>query len=400
MRALEVCMRRVTLVVVIVFLFPLFLGGRAFAQEGQGEESEGGAVYVLANQLTGNTVVVLHRGVDGVITRVQEVSTGGLGSGPGPLPPGFGNGPGPDPLNSADALRMTEDGRWLLAVNAGSNELSVFAVTHDGLRLVDKVSSGGEFPVSVTCHRGLIYVLNQRGVPNVTGFHLSESGKLHQIANSTQGAGAPGSAPGEVSLTPDGDLLIVAETLADFIDIFRVGDDGLLSGRVRFPSNNKTPLAISYTHHHILAITEGDNLRPQQGTPHGSSTSSYRINDDGTLEPISKAIGNNQTATCWLRFSRNGRFVFTGNTGSGSISTYNVSPHGELSLLAGVAADTGGPASVPIDLDITPDGKYIYVLASFAGTVKGYRVDEASGSLTFVSSVSGLPITMQGIVAR
>lgn len=400
MKALEVFMRRMTLAVVIVSLIPLLWGGRAFAQEGHEEESEGGTVYVLANQLTGNTVVVLHRGNDGVITRVQEVSTGGMGSGPGPLPPGFGNGPGPDPLNSADALKMTEDGRWLLAVNAGSNELSVFAVAHDALRLVDKVPSGGEFPVSVACNRGLIYVLNQRGVPNVTGFHLGESGKLHQIANSTRAAGALGSAPGEVSLTPDGHMLIVAETLADFIDVFQVEDDGLLSGRVRFPSNNKTPLAISYSHHHILAITEGDNLRPQQGTPHGSSTSTYRITDDGTLEPISKAIGNDQTATCWIRFSRNGRFVFTGNTGSGSISTYRVSHDGELSLLAGASADTGGPASVPIDLDITPDGKYIYVLASFAGTVKGYRVDEASGSLTFVSSVSGLPITMQGIVAR
>ncbi len=177
-------------------------------------------------------------------------------------------------------------------------------------------------------------------------------------------------------------------------------DNGLLSSPVRFASNNKTPLAISYTRHHILAITEGDNLRPQQGTPHGSSTSTYRITDDGTLEPISKAIGNDQTATCWIRFSRNGHFVFTGNTGSGSISSYRVSHNGELTLLAGIAADTGGPASVPIDLDITPDGRYIYVLASLAGTVKGYRVDESNGSLTFVSSVSGLPITMQGIVAR
>jgi 6-phosphogluconolactonase len=298
MKALAVFICRMTLAIAIVSLFPLVLGGSTFAQENQEEESEGGTVYVLANQLTGNTVVVLHRGKDGVITRVQEVSAGGLGSGPGPLPPRFGNGPGPDPLNSADALRMTEDGRWLLAVNAGSNELSVFAVTSGGLRLVDKVSSGGEFPVSVTCHRGLIYVLNQRGVPNITGFHLGESGKLHQIANSTREAGVPGSAPGEVSLTPDGDLLIVAETLADFIDVFRVGDGGLLSGRVRFPSNNETPLAISYTHHHILAITEGDNLSPPARHPDGSSTSTYRINDDGTLEPISKAIGNDQTATC------------------------------------------------------------------------------------------------------
>jgi 6-phosphogluconolactonase (cycloisomerase 2 family) len=358
-----------------------------------------GAVYVLANQLTGNTVVVFHRGADGSLTRVQEVSTGGLGSGPGPLPPGFGDGPGPDALNSADAITMTEDGRFLLAVNAGSNELSLLAVTRRGVRLVDKVPSGGEFPVSVTTRHGIVYVLNQRGTPNVTGFFLNPEGRLHPIENSQRQVGAPGSNPGEVSLTPDGDLLIVSETLADFIDVFRMDDDGRPGDQTRFPSNNKTPLAVSYTHHHILAITEGDNLRPQQGTPHGSSTSTYRITREGTLEPISKAVPNDQTANCWARFSKNGRYVYTGNTGSGAISSYLVSPQGELTLMAGVAADTGGPISVPIDLDITLDGKYLYIITSFIGTVKGYRIEQ-DGSLTFVASVDGLPITMQGIVAR
>jgi 6-phosphogluconolactonase (cycloisomerase 2 family) len=251
----------------------------------------------------------------------------------------------------------------------------------------------------VTCRHGLVYVLNQRGTPNITGFFLNPEGRLRRIPNSERVVGAPGSAPGEVSLTPEGDLLIVAETLADFIDVFRVEESGLMGDRVRFASNNKTPLAVTYTHHHILAITEGDNLRPQQGTPQGSSTSTYRITEEGTLEPISKAVPNHQTATCWLRFSKDGRYVYTGNTGSGSISSYGVSPQGELTLVAGAAVDTGGPISVPIDMDITRDGRYIYIITSFIGTIKGYRV-ERDGSLTFVSSASGLPITMQGIVAR
>jgi 6-phosphogluconolactonase len=403
MKALNSALHRTVLIVVMVGLLMFVLGGNAFAQE---ESEGGGVVYVLTNQLAGNTVAVLHRSEDGTLTRMQEVSTGGLGSGPGPLPPQFPPGPGPDPLNSADALISTNDGRFVLAVNPRSNDLSVLAVTHNGLRLVDKVPSGGVFPVSVTSRNGLVYVLNQgqsptnsvQGTANITGFFLDRAGKLHGIPNSTRVIGQPGSAPGEVALSPDGDMLIVAETLANLIDVFQVGDDGLTGDHVSFPSNNRTPLAIAFTHHHVLAITEGDELVPQTGTPHGSSTSTYRITDDNTLEPISKAVGNNQTATCWIRFTRNGRFAYTGNTGTGNLSSYRVSPGGELSLLAGVAIDTGR-ASVPIDLDITRDGKYLYVLASLAGKVQGYRIEE-DGSLTPVASLGGFPISMQGIVAH
>jgi len=396
MKAVTVFTHRLILAALALCLMPMTMVSKVAAED---DDREDGAVYVLGNQLTGNTIVVFHRGADGALTRVQEVSTGGLGSGPGPLPPGFGNGPGPDPLNSADAIVMTEDGRFVLAVNAGSNELSLLAVTRDGIRLVDKVPSGGDFPVSVTCRHGIVYVLNQRGIPNITGFFLNPEGRLQQIENSQRQLGALSSRPGDVSLTPDGDLLIVFETLADFIDVFRIEDDGRPGDQTRFSSNSKTPLAVAYTHHHILAITEGNNLRPQQGTPHGSSLSTYRITREGALEPISKAVPNDQTATCWVRFSKDGRYVYTGNKGSGSISSYSVSPQGELTLMAGVAADTGGPISVPIDMDVTRDGKYVYIITSFIGTVKGYRV-EKDGSLTFVTSVNGLPITMQGIVAR
>ncbi len=396
MKALRLLLHKAALVSIAACFLQVLIVSNTYAAE---REEFAGRVYVLSNQLTGNTVVVLGRSEDGILTRLQEVSTGGLGSGPGPRPPAFGTGPGPDALNSADAITLTENGRFLLAANAGSNELSVLEVTRNGLELVDKVSSGGQFPVSVTSRGDLVYVLNQRGTPNITGFSIDHRGRLHAISNSTQVVGDPGSAPGEVKLTPDGDLLIVAETLANFVDVFKIDEDGRTKDRVRFSSNNRTPLAVAFGHHHVLALTEGDMLGPQQGIPHGSSLSTYRITEDGTLEPISKAVPNGQTATCWTRFSRDGRYVFTGNTGSGTISAFTVSPEGELSLLAAVAADTGGPASVPLDLDITRDGKYLYGISSLIGTVKGWRIED-NGTLTPIDSVDGFPLTIQGIVAR
>jgi 6-phosphogluconolactonase len=383
----------------------LFLGGGASAENHDQKGPASGAVYVLTNLIEGNTVVVYHRSADGTLTRVGEVPTGGRGSGPGELPPGFGDGPGPNPLDSQDGLVLTDDGAFLLAVNSRSNDVSVFAVHNDELRLVDRVSSNGNFPVSIAHHKNLIYVLNEGespdeffgGVPNMSGFWLDNDGKLHSIARSTIVTGTPDSGPSEAAITPDGKYLVITEMFTNFIKIFAVQEGGLLAEKLTIAANNPTPLAVDFSHNNLVAITEGNDIGHRVGSPNGATLSTYRMTDEGWLEPISRATHVNKTGTCWVRFSADGRFAFTGDTGSGTVSTFSVSHEGELTLLS--SADTGGLASVPIDLALSRDGRFLYVLASFSGAVKGFRI-ENDGSLTPAGSVNGLPITIQGIVAR
>jgi 6-phosphogluconolactonase len=143
--------QRLVLIAGVIWLGTAFLATIARAEDG----ADGGKVYVLTNILAGNTVVSLQRNQDGSLTRLEEVSTGGLGSGPIPLPPPIG---GPNPLDSQDALIATPNGRFLLAVNPGSNEVSVLDIRGEGLVLTDKVSSNGEFPVSLSIHGNLVYV--------------------------------------------------------------------------------------------------------------------------------------------------------------------------------------------------------------------------------------------------
>lgn len=369
-------------------------------------DGDSGRVYVMTNQAAGNTVVVLERHANGSLQRLQEVSTGGLGSGPGPLPPPF-TMPGPDGIDSQDALVMVGDDRFLIAVNPGSNDVSVLAVTHDGLQLVDKVPSGGVFPVSVAHHGNLIYVLNGGakpslagggGTPTTRGFRLDLDGRLHEIPNSTIVTGPDASGPSDAIFSPDGDILIIAEQFTQAIDVFRVNEEGLLGDRISFTANNSVPIGMAFGRHHILAITEGAGIRPRVAVPNGSSMSTYKLTDEDTLEPISKAVPTNQSAACWVRFTPDGRYAYTGNTGSNSISSFLVSNSGEITLLQSRAADTG-QMSIPIDLDITPNGKFLYIVAPFIGAVEGYSI-ASDGSLTPVASVSGFPITIQGIVAR
>jgi 6-phosphogluconolactonase (cycloisomerase 2 family) len=350
------------------------------------EDDDSGAVYVLGNQSSGNTVIVFRRAGDGTLTRVQEVSTQGLGSG--------GKN---DPLGSQGALVLGAGGHLLFAVNAGSNELSVLSVGENGVRFADKASSGGDRPISVTVHGDLVYVLNAGGMPNVSGFFVGPTGRLHPIANSTRLlAGGANAGPAEVRFSPDGKLLVVTEKNTNLIDVFTINDEGRTSRQTSQPANNKTPFGFSFGNSRKLVISEAAG-----GAPGGSTVSSYRITDEDAdhddLRTISKSVPDTQTAACWIVVTGSGRVAFASNTGSGTISSYDVAPGGSLSLAEGVAANLGA-GSGPIDMALSRDSRFLFILSSGLGTVTGFRV--SGDHLSEVTSAGGLPASMQGIAAQ
>lgn len=384
------------------------LGNVARADEGSEAADQGGAVYVMNNEASGNVIVKLMRDSNGTMVRAGEYSTEGLGSGPAPLPVRFGGpGPGPLPLDSQDSLISAHNGRFLLAVNAGSNDISAMEVTPDGLQLTDKASSGGIYPVSIAYRAGLVYVINlggvptlddSPGIPTMTGFFLDDNGKLNPIPGSTRVIGEFGSAPADVVFSPDGRFLVVSVRAADKIAVFPMDEHGVAGDEILSPSNNLDPFGMEFTHDGVLVVTEGVDAGPRNPKVNGSTTSSYRIRDNGTLETISDAVPTNQTAACWVRFSKDEKFAYVVNSGSNSISTYSISTSGELELQIQVAAQTGLPFSAPIDEAVTTNGKFLYVDAPLVHSVRGFRI-EKDGSLTPVSHVEGFPISMSGIVA-
>ena len=68
----------------------------------------------------------------------------------------------------------TPDSGWVLVTNAGSDDLSLFAATPEGLRLSHRVASAGRAPLSVTVHGDLVYVLNTAS-STVHGFRHAEA---------------------------------------------------------------------------------------------------------------------------------------------------------------------------------------------------------------------------------
>jgi 6-phosphogluconolactonase (cycloisomerase 2 family) len=361
----------------------------------------------MNNEASGNVIVKLARDTNGVLTRVGEYSTGGLGSGPGPLPVAFGGpGPGPLPLESQDSLISAHEGHYLLAVNAGSNDISVMAVRRDGLVVTDRGSSGGIYPVSIAYREGLVYVINLGGVPTLesspgtptmTGFFLSDEGKLEPIPGSTRVIGDFASSPADVVFSPDGRFLVVTERITNLIDVFPMLEDGRTGDKVVSHSSNLDPFGMEFTRNGVLVVTEGVDASPHVPKPNASSTSSYRVRDNGTLETISAAVPTEQSAACWVRFSKNQKQAYVVNSGSATISTYDISPRGKLTLAIKVAGDTG-QFGAAIDESVTPDGKFLYVDSPLIGSLRGFRI-EKDGSLTPVTHVEGFPVSFSGIVA-
>ncbi|CAN5818878.1 hypothetical protein BH10CHL1_BH10CHL1_40600 [soil metagenome] len=342
-----------------------------------------GPVFVTTNAIDdvrGNEIVMYSRAPAGALTLTGRFPTGGQGLGSG--------------LGSQGALMLSNNGHWLFAVNAGSNEISVFSVHQTGLLLTDKVASGGVRPISLTVRKNLVYVLNAGDPGNITGFKLHENGTLTPLADSTRplsnnntGA-APG--PAQVSFTPDGDALVVTEKGTNLIDIYQVHKNGLTTGPMTHASSGMTPFGFAFADD-TLIVSEAFG-----GVADASAASSYAVGKE-QFKLLSASIPTGQTAACWVVVTKDGRYAYTTNAGSASVSGYQVDKAGRLTLLnsrAGVTGDGTGPA----DVAMSHRSRLLYVLSPRSQTVIGFAV-QTDGSLISVGSFGGLGAGAAGIAA-
>jgi hypothetical protein len=348
-----------------------------------------GAVYVLTNQVE-NAVAVFSRTANGMLTAAGQFSTGGAGD-----PVAQPQDPPTDPLASQGALILNQSHQLLFAVNAGSNQISALRISQAGLDLVDVVDSGGVRPISLAVHENLLYVLNEGGTPNVTGFTVGDDGTLTPLASSTQPLiGDTAADPAEVSFNPDGTLLVVTEKAGNRIDTYTIDDNGLASAPIENTSSGMTPFGFAFNNPGFLVVSEASG-----GVPNAAAASSYNAGDDGVLNVISGSVPNSQTASCWVVITNNGHSVFVSNTGSGTISNYDLTSNdGILTLINPLAAD-GGPDSALRDMALNNSSHFLYVQAAGGQEVRSFRV-EHDGSLTLIDTDSGLPFGAQGIAAK
>jgi 6-phosphogluconolactonase (cycloisomerase 2 family) len=335
-----------------------------------------GAVFVQTDNTAGNAIVVYDRSHDGTLSATGTYPTGGNG--------GVLQGSQVDHLASQNALVYDADAGELFAVNAGSNTVSVFGVNGDRLHLRQVVGSGGSFPVSVTVHGDLVYVLNATAGGTVQGYRLT-GGFLAPIPGSSRPLGLDPnetpqftSTPGDIAFTPGGrDLIVTTKNNENDIDVFAVNAFGLPSAT---PVVNSEPGDVPFS-----VAFEGAN-QVDVGEAGPNAVASFALHGNGTLQPL-HSVATGGAATCWL--VADGPVLFAGNAGSATESSVLDSPFGDLVLTATTATDPG-----TVDAATSPDGRYLYVQTGGNGVVDEFRVGSAGtlnevGSVTVPNAVAG-----------
>jgi 6-phosphogluconolactonase (cycloisomerase 2 family) len=345
-----------------------------------------GAVYTMTNSTAGNQVLHFDRLADGSLQYRAHYDTGGLGSGGG--------------LGNQGGVVLSDNGRWLLVVNAGSDDISVFRVGQRELILTDTQSSGGVRPVSVTIYRDLVYVLHAGGAvgdaDSISALFLDNDGELTPASGSSAALSGISTAPAQIQFSPDGRYVIVTEKATSIISVFPVDSYGYPGPGIFNASAGQTPFAFDFGTRQRFFVSEVFG-----GAADAGAVSSYQLTDDGTLETIAGSVPNFETAPCWLVVTRGGRYLFTTNTPDDSLSAYAIAFDGQISL---VDADgrTGepGPGTRPLDMDLSDDGRHLYTLNIGDGTISTFRVGP-HGSLDETGFVSaGLPAGVNGLAAR
>lgn len=351
-------------------------GANALADDNFGGYDDGGAVYTTSNAVAGNQILVFNRNGKGNLTAAGAVSTNGLGA-----------GGGLDALGSQHSLVLTRDEQWIVAVNAGSNDVSVLRVNPHGLEFANKIGSGGTRPVSVAVRQNIVYVLNVGASPNVTGFTLGFDGRLSALPNSTRALGA--SAFGEVSFDARGQTLLITDKGNSKIIAFAVDHEGgLAASPVTSPSSGATPFGVAFDQRdHLLVVEAG-----------ADAVSSYSISSNDGLQSISASVMDGQKASCWI--ATNGwRYAYTANPGSQTISSFNLNvANGAVTLLS--ASASPGAVTAPLDIATSRDGRFLYALDAGSLQIDAFQI-EANGSLTNLGPVNGgFAIYAQGIAVR
>jgi 6-phosphogluconolactonase (cycloisomerase 2 family) len=332
---------------------------------------DGGArvVFVQTDNTAGNQVVAYDRAWDGSLSLAHTYDTGGNG--------GVLGGSAVDHLASQGSLTFDAAHSVLYAVNAGSNTVSVFSVRGDDLALRQVVSSGGTFPVSVAVDGDLVYVLNGLDGGSIQGY-VESFGHLHLVPAWNRPLGLDPtetpqftSTPGQVLFSPDGSqLLVTTKNNGNAIDVFHIAPFGRPSNDpVVNVETGAVPFAATFVDNRHLLVTEAGP----------SDVAGFTLHGDGTLTP-GPSLGTTQAATCWITPGSDGIF-YTSNAGGPSLSTIELTEHGQLALAGQTTTDAG-----TVDASVSSDGRFLYAQTGGTGTVDEFHI-HGNGSLSPIGSV-------------
>lgn len=359
-----------------------------------------GAVYTMTNASTGNEIVVFSRSADGAIAERARVATMGIGN--------------DQALVSAGSLRLVGE-RFLVAANPGDSTVSVFRIRsgRDGsgqLELTDRKPSGGATPISIAARQDLIYVLNAGSVPPaISGFELSEHGRLQAIPGSIRSLPNANSKPTQIEISPKSEAVLVADPDSNTITTFgldeRTGVPSMVLVHTAHPGSGSThmqsPWGLAFDTEGFVYSSEAAGSMPA-----ASSVGVHKVSandDEVSIHSAATSLPTEQTLATDVAITKNGRYAFIANLGSDTISAVRARKVADdridLQLVDadGVSARTG---LSPVALALTHNDRFLYSLNSGEGSIGIYQVSKRDGRLLARQQVYGLPSSASGLVSR
>jgi 6-phosphogluconolactonase (cycloisomerase 2 family) len=357
-------------------------GGTAGAAPFNHFHARGHALFVETDASSGNQILSYRRAPDGTISFAGSFATRGTGA--------TAAGATADPLASQGGLALINGGAELVATNAGSDTITVFAVEGTHLTYLQQLGSDGQFPVSIAAQGPYLSVLNAGGAGSVAQFRLvggfvdphSAQVRSLGLANTTPPDYLHGA--GEVGYTPDGEHLVVTtKASTSSFEVFSLSGHGQLGTTpVVTAADNAVPFSFTFDAAGRLVATEASN----------SSVSVYAVRASGSLSSLG-TVSDRATALCWISTSKG--YFFGDNAGSGTVSSFDESAAGAPQLLAATAATAHAGTT---DSAVSPDGNFLYVESGGAGTIDTYAIG-ATGSLVQIETIFNLPVASEGIAA-
>jgi hypothetical protein len=334
-----------------------------------------------------NAVLAFTRSADGTLTQIGTFSTHGTGQ--VNLPKVVG------PDDSSQEVVATPDGSFLYAVNQGSNTIAAFRIRKDGgLNFIDTFDSGGVQPDSIGIANGKLYVNNKGDAtatdpgtvaPTITGFTIDSDGSLSPIPNSTITLPV-GTVPSQNLISPNGQLLfsdifgVNSAPESNTLAPFQIGGDGSLT---LAPGGNAAAQATGSTTPAPALL--GAAANPTQnilyvGLTGLSEVAVFTYNAKGNLSFVGATAPNDQggSGPCWASVSPDGKFLYTGDTGSNSVGVYSLAdPLHPVQIqeffLGGPQTPPGSPSGTArekttFQVAVDPSGRFVYAISQNTST--------------------------------
>jgi 6-phosphogluconolactonase (cycloisomerase 2 family) len=330
-------------------------------------------VFVETNSpdVGNNAVLAFHRAPDGSLDEIGSFRTHGTGQ--LNIPKVIG------PDDSSQEVVATPGGRFLYAVNQGSNTVAAFRIDGNGaLDFLGTFDSGGVQPDSLGISGDRLYVSNRGDsavghpgtvAPNITGFTINDDGTLSPIPDSTVTFPVDTS-PSQNLISPNGHFL--------FADIFGV------PGSTAPQANTFAPFQIRGNG--TLTLAPGGNVgapvspdlllgaaaNPNlpiiyAGLTGANEVGVFTFDATGRLSFVT-AVPDQGKAACWCAVSPDGKFLYTGDTGSNTIGVFSLAdPLRPVEVqnfaLGGPQAPPGSSRQTAVfQVAVDPTGRFLYAV--------------------------------------